>query len=72
MTDIRDRFKTNNFYWKSKQSFEWVIKLIINKYFMNLFYYIFFLFLAIRSLFFTVQAFDLLFILNYSLKSINN
>lgn len=50
----RSDFKIADFVWKSIYKFKLVVKLNANKYYIDLFHYLYFLFLAIKLLFFPV------------------
>lgn len=69
---MKNGFKIADLIEKLKYSFRFIIKLIANKFYTDLFFYLSFLLLGIRFLFFTIQTLDLLFILDYFLGSISN
>ena len=63
-------FKTADLVWESKYRFGLVVRLIANKYYMNLFCYLFFLPPAIGPPSFAVRTFDLSLTLDQSPGSI--
>ena len=64
-------FKIADLIWGLKYRFELVVKLIANKYYIDLYHFLSFLPWAIRSPSFVVQTFDLLLISDQSPRSIS-